>query len=678
MGRTRVASLASLVLVAVTLCDAHFLTQNKASQFLTRHRRANSGFEESKQGNLERECIEERCSKEEAREIFENNPETEYFYPKYLVCRGFHHVGIANSNTDPADPGMSQNLRTCVKDISNQCLPLPCYKEGYESCIDGHGTYKCVCKPGWRGLHCEEDINECEDPDFRAGCNQKCYNLPGSFRCTCDDGYYLHEKIYCTDINECRLYPSICEEPARCVNTPGMYECLCPTGYKYNFTSRECQDVDECGLNLCDYECVNTVGSYSCHCDGRLKMMLAEDGQSCKEIPECVQLYDHKHEEMLYLGEQFIGLPVMYLSFRLYENTRFAAEFDFRTFDPEGVVLYAKSSSDSWLMLGLRGGCIEVQFKNQHSAKVTSGGKAINDGQWHVISVEELENSISVKISKEAVISINSPGSLFTVVNGTLETKVYIAGLPNGTDGVVKKINPRLDGCIRGWTIMNQGASGVKAVIRDKESKHCYVYVERGSYFIGSGLALFNIDYSLNGQWRLDVVMSIRPSSSTGVLFALVSNDTVPLSVSVLTRGPTDADLQVFLDGVPVAKLQSVMLCYPGHMVVEMHVSADGLQLAANSSTVFYTDRDALRQALAKLNGTMQQPVDTYVGGLPDLPLSSTPVSAYYHGCMEIHVNGKLLDFDEAVNKHNSIKSHSCPPISPPEPPVSEALPSLY
>lgn len=64
---------------------------------------------------------------------------------------------------------------------------------------------------------------------------------------------------------------------------------------------------------------------------------------------------------------------------------RFAAEFDFRTFDPEGVVLYAESSQHSWFMLGLRDGRIEVQFNNQHTLKLTTGGKAINDGQWHVV-----------------------------------------------------------------------------------------------------------------------------------------------------------------------------------------------------------------------------------------------------------------------------------------------------
>lgn len=45
----------------------------------------------------------------------------------------------------------------------------------------------------------------------------------------------------------------------------------------------------------------------------------------------------------------------------------------------------------------------------------------------------------------------------------------------------------------------------------------------------------------VDGHWRVDVVMSIRPSSSTGVLFALVSNDTIPLSVSVLSQEPNDA-----------------------------------------------------------------------------------------------------------------------------------------
>ena len=52
------------------------MSRQHASQVLVRRRRANSLLEETKKGNLERECIEELCNKEEAREVFENNPET--------------------------------------------------------------------------------------------------------------------------------------------------------------------------------------------------------------------------------------------------------------------------------------------------------------------------------------------------------------------------------------------------------------------------------------------------------------------------------------------------------------------------------------------------------------------------------------------------------------------------
>uniref|UniRef100_A0A3P8R355 Vitamin K-dependent protein S n=1 Tax=Astatotilapia calliptera TaxID=8154 RepID=A0A3P8R355_ASTCA len=611
-------------------CLVLLVTLSTASQFLSRHRRANSMFEESKKGNLERECIEELCNKEEAREIFENQPETEYFYPKYVACLGSHRVGI---NSQHSDAGIPSNLRACVKEISNQCTPFPCYKEGSERCEDGMAAFTCVCKQGWKGLRCEEDVDECSDPELHAGCNQICQNIPGSFHCMCEEGYILTDNINCMDVNECLLYRSICGRQAECVNIPGTYDCRCPVGYKYNFTSRTCDDMNECEMNVCKGVCINTQGSYLCYCDGRQGLHLAQDRQNCKRIPVCLNLLEEKHPEMLYLGEQFAGLPVIYLRFRLPENTKFAAEFDLRTFDPEGVVLYAESSEGSWFMVGLRGGRIEVQFKNQHTSKVTSGGKAINDGQWHVISVDELESSISVKISREAVMSINSPESLFTSVNGKLETKVYIAGLPNRTDNVIKPINPRLDGCIRGWNLMNQGASGVKEVIQQKTSKHCFVHVERGSFFTGEGLAHFNIDYSDSGSWKMDIKMNIRPSTSTGVLFAVVYNNTVPLTC-----------------------LSSLNQC--------LNVTPTEILISADSSSVTYMESSALQKELELLNSTMQNPVSTYIGGIPDIPLPTTPVTAFYYGCMEISINSQQLDFDEALSKHNSIKSHSCPPIT--------------
>ena len=54
-----------------------FLEADVAHEVLQRSRRANSGwFEELKMGDLERECLEELCSYEEAREVFEHTETT--------------------------------------------------------------------------------------------------------------------------------------------------------------------------------------------------------------------------------------------------------------------------------------------------------------------------------------------------------------------------------------------------------------------------------------------------------------------------------------------------------------------------------------------------------------------------------------------------------------------------
>lgn len=56
---------------------AVFLARDQAHGLLIRPKRANSGwFEELKRGDLERECLEEKCSKEEAREVFEHEQAT--------------------------------------------------------------------------------------------------------------------------------------------------------------------------------------------------------------------------------------------------------------------------------------------------------------------------------------------------------------------------------------------------------------------------------------------------------------------------------------------------------------------------------------------------------------------------------------------------------------------------
>ncbi|XP_028856906.1 transmembrane gamma-carboxyglutamic acid protein 1 [Denticeps clupeoides] len=61
-----------------------FLPANAAHSVLHRSRRANFLLEELKQGSIERECREELCNYEEAREAFENDEKTTRFWDEYV------------------------------------------------------------------------------------------------------------------------------------------------------------------------------------------------------------------------------------------------------------------------------------------------------------------------------------------------------------------------------------------------------------------------------------------------------------------------------------------------------------------------------------------------------------------------------------------------------------------
>ncbi|XP_059823738.1 coagulation factor VII-like isoform X6 [Hypanus sabinus] len=81
------AWLLGLIFSSFVPTEAHqqvFLSSNDAHGLLSRQKRRNFLLEELRPGNLERECGEERCNFEEAREVFENQEETWKFFRTYM------------------------------------------------------------------------------------------------------------------------------------------------------------------------------------------------------------------------------------------------------------------------------------------------------------------------------------------------------------------------------------------------------------------------------------------------------------------------------------------------------------------------------------------------------------------------------------------------------------------
>lgn len=626
-------------------------------------------FEERKQGSLERECIEEFCDKEEAREVFENNLETEYFYPRYLDCLSRHRFRTPSMVFPPRRP--SGILQNCIKEIPDQCSNSPCYRQGSVRCVDEMAAFRCICKEGWQGERCNEDIDECGLEE--RVCSHSCHNLPGSYRCFCQDGFSMYsDKKTCIDRNECLRNQHICGK-ASCINVPGSYECECNKGFRFNFTQKECEDIDECAEDTCTHKCLNYPGSFTCFCDGKKGEKLSADGRSCEAIPTCVALQMVRSPDMLGMGELFAGIPVVYFRFNIPSDSRFTAEFDFRTFDSEGVIFYAETQENSaFFLFAVRNGRIEVQFKNDHIHRVKiSGGPGINDGNWHTISVEESESSVVVKVAHEAVIKINSPGRIFPH-NTTTEMKISIAGLPRQVHPITPYINPRLDGCMWKWNWMDQGSAGIQEVVQSIKTKQCILNVERGSYFPGRGYASFPFNYSAiensGSGWKVEVKLRLRPSKNTGVLFALVSGSTVPLSLSIADAYCPGSKQHLILavDNEVVSRTKSLDLCDGEHHTIHLAITAQDIMLEVDQTVNgSIGDNSELRKQLGILEEALSAPVNTTLGGIPEVPVTATPVTASFTGCLQTEINEKQIDLDEAAEKNNEIQSHSCPVVQP-------------
>ncbi|KAM8871559.1 coagulation factor VII-like [Synchiropus picturatus] len=143
--------------------NAHVvLDPEQASKILVRTRRYNSGWlEELKMGDLKRECLEEVCSYEEAREVFEDTKITDEFWKTY--------------------------------NVPDSCRSMPCLNGG--TCSSHMTSYSCLCPLNFSGLNCELEVHNMPDNCLidNGGCEHFCQkdDTSSGVKCWCADGYLL-------------------------------------------------------------------------------------------------------------------------------------------------------------------------------------------------------------------------------------------------------------------------------------------------------------------------------------------------------------------------------------------------------------------------------------------------------------------------------------------------------
>ncbi|PVD36007.1 hypothetical protein C0Q70_02977 [Pomacea canaliculata] len=235
----------------------------------------------------------------------------------------------------PLGMKLDEDYRTCIN-----CTPGT-YGEGCaKDCSCGAGSdycdvkIGCVCKDGWAGHRCDQDIDECTNSSILQQCkseNKQCVNLDGGYKCKCQSGSFegvngtcsacpngtygenCTQTCHCgqgaercdniigcvcrpgwqgtdcdTDTDECQNQGAVdnCTlTNAICVNSPGTYTCECDVGFFLD-QGGICKDIDECLSSPCSQVCINTNGSYTCACNNGFTLNAANG--KCEDINECL------------------------------------------------------------------------------------------------------------------------------------------------------------------------------------------------------------------------------------------------------------------------------------------------------------------------------------------------------------------------------------------------------
>uniref|UniRef100_A0A673FXF2 Sex hormone-binding globulin n=1 Tax=Sinocyclocheilus rhinocerous TaxID=307959 RepID=A0A673FXF2_9TELE len=318
--------------------------------------------------------------------------------------------------------------------------------------------------------------------------------------------------------------------------------------------------------------------------------------------------------------------PLMQTSANLSDITSIRSFFEFRTLDPEGAVFYGDTKEgQDWFVLSLRDGIPEMQIGKADILVSVKGGRKLNDGAWHLLEVRSEGKFVVLEVNNnvELIVGLHSK-----LAEDELTGKIRLAlgGMLVDKQKLFHPFEPEMDACIRGGHWLN--LSTPWDADSTWEHQHCFSEIKKGSYFPGTGVAMFNTS-DLPGLKTEEAGITVEIFGSwTGTTLSLQST-----GFEYVLRE---------LEGNKDVKEVQLGLKEGSESVAPPHEPA----------TLTFT---ILKHSLV-------------VNSKPELETESKFASEeaknthYLRGCLEkILVQGQVIDLDRALYKHTAVSSHSCP-----------------
>ncbi|XP_003944187.2 protein crumbs homolog 1 isoform X1 [Saimiri boliviensis] len=276
---------------------------------------------------------------------------------------------------------------THCETVMPPCWSKPCHNNA--TCEDSVDNYTCHCWPGYTGVQCEIDINECSSNPCQS--DGECVELssekryghivgPPSFSyreasgyvCVCQPGF---TGIHCEeDVNECSSNP--CQNSGTCENLPGNYTCHCPFDNlsRTFYGGRDCSDIllgcthQQCLNNgICIPHFQDGQHGFSCLCPSGYTGSLCETATT-----------------LSFEGDGFLWVTIDSVTTK---DSVCSIALRFQTVQPMALLLF-RGNREVFVKLELLSGYIHLSIQVNNQPKVLLYlSHNTSDGEWHFVEV---------------------------------------------------------------------------------------------------------------------------------------------------------------------------------------------------------------------------------------------------------------------------------------------------
>ncbi|NXG33378.1 CRUM1 protein, partial [Dromaius novaehollandiae] len=592
---------------------------------------------------------------------------------------GTCHDLINSYHCDCSDTGFEGDH--CELDIL-ECASEPCLNSA--TCVEGIKNYSCACWPGYLGQRCEEDVDECAAnpcdnggvcfersnqayygtrPDFPSDFS---YSQAAGFLCWCQPGF---AGVECAvNINECEEGP--CKNGAVCEDGIADYTCHCaPSQDGIIWGGKNCSvKLTGCQTHDCQNEAL-CIPTYLAESHGHLCQCQPGFYDATCSTPTTFSFASR--------GYLLIELPMNNQSRRDVAGDQLASvSLRFRTTLPSAILFYRGHEAEH-LFLELFDGILHAGLKREDvEYLLLLEGLRVDDGHWHKVEVL-LQNTVQLKLwhdSCDADICLqSSPVEQGTAWIPHAFQNMYVGGAPDpmasnthsqqGFVGCLEDLqvdsgavlpldlpvgesSPVMLGCDRTEWCLSQPCShgglcmDLWATFRCDCSRPYggpTCSYERPAATFGlensTSFASFTLSDSLGANFNISFfIRSLKPDG----LLLQIGNETDPCLTIYLKNGKLKievlpADTVTFPENVVDGRRHLVALSFQGGVILA-HQSDRYVELAR------------------LVAGPLLAGYEVYIGGLPN-PDSTDKWGGYFKGCLQdVQLNTHEIQFIQAEN----------------------------